>query len=80
VIYNITINSKQPTRHADMNTTSTTQLPAGLAFWSDSLCGYDPNPWNWEINDDQIGTAARERASVPANRELAIKVAPECVD
>jgi hypothetical protein len=75
VIYNITINSKQPTRHKTMNTT-TTQLTA-IAIWSDSLGGYDPNPWNWEIAETAEPV---ERGCVPANKELAIKVAPECVD
>ena len=60
-----------------MNIPSTTQIPA-IAFWSDSLGGYDANPWNWEINEES--TSAAERGSVPANKALAVKVAPECVD
>jgi hypothetical protein len=61
-----------------MNTTSTTQLPPGLALWSDSLRGFDPNPWNWEINEESTPTA--ERGCVPSDKSLAARVAPECVD
>ena len=60
-----------------MNITSTTQIPA-IAFWSDSMGGYDPNPWSWEINEESTSTA--ERGCVPSDKSLAARVAPECVD
>ena len=54
-----------------------TKLPASVV-WSENLGGYDPNPWKWEINEESTPTA--DRGCVPANREMAIKVAPECVE
>jgi len=60
-----------------MNTTSTTQIPA-IAFWSDSMGGYDPNPWDWTINEES--TSTKERGCVPADKKIAKRIAPECVD